>query len=220
MEKHQENQSESEPLEQSLMTTLKESNLRQIFETVAELSIDSVLKEGLLREIPVVSTAVAMIRAGAAYRDRLLFKKLLLFLGELADVEPPERDNMISQLEQDPKMQRRVGENLVLLLDRLDRVEKAAMVGKAFRAYCNGAVDRQTLQRLTTAIDRILLIDVSQLRRFCLEWETSPPSWEIQQNFSNAGLAMSQSFAGGSNAMPLALCQTFIKHVLGEKLEP
>jgi hypothetical protein len=112
------------------------------------------------------------------------------------------------------------GENLVLLLDRLDHMGKAAMVGKAFRAYCIGAIDRQMLGRLTTAIDRILLIDLPQLRRFYLEWETSSFDWEIQQNFINAGLAMSQSAMGGSHAMPIATCRAFIEHVLDEKLEP
>ena len=126
---------------------------------------------------------------------------------------------MISSLEKDPKERRRVGENLVLLLDRLDRVEKAAMVGRAFWAFCMGAIDVQTLQRVTTAIDRILLVDVPQLRSFCLEWETLSLDWEIQQNFINAGLAISQSFAGGSMAMPIALCRIFIEHVLGEKPE-
>jgi hypothetical protein len=220
MEKHQENPSESEPLEQSLMTTLKESNLRQIPEDALELAIDSLLTGGLLREIPVVSIITGMIRTGASIRDRLFLKKLLLFLRQLADIDPTDREQMISRLEEDPKERRRVGENLVLLLDRLDRVEKAEMVGKAFRAFCMGAIDRYTLDRLTTVIDRILLIDVAQLRRFCLEWETSPPDGTIQQNFINVGLAMSQSFMGGSSAVPLPLCRTFIEHVLGEKLEP
>jgi hypothetical protein len=111
MEKRQEIPAESEPLEQSLMTTLKESKLGQIIETIAEVPIDFILEEGFLREIPIVSTLVGMIRVGAAYRDRLLLKKLLLFLRELADVELTERDRMIRRLEQDSKMRIRVGEN-------------------------------------------------------------------------------------------------------------
>ena len=221
MEKHHEKPSESEPLAQSMMATLKESNLRQILETGAELSVDLILDEGLLRDLPVVSTLVGLLRAGgAAYRDRLLLRKLCRFLRELADVEPTKRKQMISRLEQGPEQRRSVGENLILLLDRLDRMEKAEMVGKAFRAYCTDAIDRHTLERLTIAVDRILLIDLPQLRRFCLEWETTPFDWEILQNFINAGLAISQSALGGSHAEPIPLCRTFIEHVLGEKLEP
>jgi hypothetical protein len=98
MEKRQEIPAESEPLGQSLMITLKESKLGQIIETIAEVPVDFILEDGFLREIPVVSTLVDIIRVGAAYRDRLLLKKLLLFLRELADVEPTARDRMIRQL--------------------------------------------------------------------------------------------------------------------------
>jgi hypothetical protein len=219
MEKRKDNSLESEPIELSLLTTLDKSNLTQIPENILELSIDTILEQGILREIPVISTLAGLIRIGMGVREHLFLKKLLVFLQQLADIEPTIRGQMISRLENHPKDRRRIGENLLLLLERLDRVEKSEMVGRAFRAYCNGAIDRQTLERVTTAIDRIVLIDLPQLRRFCLEWKTSPFDAEVQQNFINAGLAISQSFAGGSSAVPTALCRLFIEHVLGEKLE-
>ena len=64
MEKRKDNPPESEPLELSLLTTLKEANLQQLTENVLELGIDSLLDPGLLREIPVVSTLIGLIRTG------------------------------------------------------------------------------------------------------------------------------------------------------------
>jgi len=81
-------------MELSLLTTLKESNLTKISENALELGIDSILEQGLLREIPVVSTLTGLIRIGVGVRDYLFLKKLLAFLQQLADIDPTIRAQM------------------------------------------------------------------------------------------------------------------------------
>jgi hypothetical protein len=55
----------------------------EIAKEYAEIGIDAVLSEGVLKDIPVVNTLVAIGKLGVNIHDRILVKKLLAFLCNL-----------------------------------------------------------------------------------------------------------------------------------------
>jgi hypothetical protein len=201
----------------SLTETLKGTDLPSVTGDLGEVAIDALLNEGALKDIPVISTIRGLWQTGIAVRDYIFLQKLLRFLEELGDVSHQERVKMIEQLEQDSSYPQDVGENIILLLDKLDHLEKAKLVGRAFSAYCKGYIDSNTLERLIVSIDRIVLRDISHLKQFCSKPDSTNPA--IAQNFVNAGLGYTPSgFASTKVEANLPLCRAFIRHILKEEI--
>lgn len=174
-------------IDNSMIETLKESNLPSVLGDLGEITIDSIFEEGVLKELPIISTMIGLWRTGVTIRDFIFIRKLLKFLEELSEVPRQERIEMIERLEKDTDYRDKVGEEIVLLLDRLDSVEKAKFTGRAFSAYCKGYIDVDTLRRINYAIDRVLLRDLSELNKFSSDPGSVKPA--TLQNFINAGLA-------------------------------
>ena len=59
-----------------------------------------------------------------------------------------------------------MGEALLLLLDRLDDMQKPELVARFFCALMRGEIDRTTFQQMATAVDRLLIAHLSPLVAF------------------------------------------------------
>jgi hypothetical protein len=126
--------SERDTLGSSLVATLRSDEVVSIASDAAELGIDAALAEGLLRDVPVVSTLVSLAKVGLTVRDRLFVRKLLKFLCELKAIPSEERQRMVEKLEADPGYGRNAGEHLIEILDRLDAHRKPEMTARVFAA--------------------------------------------------------------------------------------
>ena len=49
----------------------------------AEIGLDAVMEEGVLKDIPIVSTAIALYKIGNSIKERHNLKKLLIFINEI-----------------------------------------------------------------------------------------------------------------------------------------
>jgi hypothetical protein len=119
---------EQDKIAGSLEETIAKSDLASLAPEYAELLLDGALDEGVLKDIPVLGTIAAVAKTGLAIRDRMFVRKLYLFVYALKEISPSERASMILRLEEDEKFTQRVGECLVLLLERLDHLQKPALV--------------------------------------------------------------------------------------------
>lgn len=202
----------------SLTETIQGSDLPSVIEDLGEVAIDALIKDGVLKDVPIISTLHGLWKTGVTIRDHIFVQKLLKFLTELAEVPHAERVGMIERLAQESSYRERVGEEIILLLDKLDRLEKAKLVGRAFAAYCKGQINSEILERLITAIDRIALRDLPILKQFC----GKPNSVKdiIAQNFVSAGLAYIPSAMASTEIRPnLDLCRVFIRYILKDDKE-
>ena len=68
----------SDKIQDSFNLTLKNSNLQNIVSDFAELSVDSILQEGVLKDIPIVSTLISLTKVGISINDKLFLKKMKL----------------------------------------------------------------------------------------------------------------------------------------------
>lgn len=66
-------------VEDSLISTLKQSDLKSVAFDVAEVTIDSILQDGVLRDLPVVNVITNFIKTGLHIKDYFFIKKLLKF---------------------------------------------------------------------------------------------------------------------------------------------
>jgi hypothetical protein len=180
---------ENDDIGMSLIETIKSPDLEDLAQDFGEVALDSILKDGILKDIPVVSSIVGVAKAAISIRDKLLVKKLLHFLHELSDTTEEERRNFLQEFEKDPKEQRKVGENLILLLDRLDNMDKPAMVAKLLKAYIKREIENyDEFTFYSSVVDRSPIIDLSALFSFFSEGDIDE-QW-LAERFHYLGLSL------------------------------
>ncbi len=119
----------------SFMKTLGSTDLSSVTQDLAEVGLDAIFKDGVIKDIPIISTIFGLTNAIVTIKDMLLAHKILLFLYGLKDITTKERNKFINSMEGNAAHQRKVGENLIMLLDRLDDLDKPEMLVKLFKSY-------------------------------------------------------------------------------------
>lgn len=121
---------DKESLGESLIESVGSCGLTEIAEEVADVALDSALDDGLLKDVPVFGWLAKGYSTYRSITDRMLLKKLALFLSGVSEASESDRGKFRSDLNNDPKFRKRVGENLLLLIDRHERLEKSYLLGK------------------------------------------------------------------------------------------
>ncbi len=151
-------------VENSLVESIAHSELSALAADLAEVGLDAVLDDGLAKDIPVVGTLMKMYRIGITLHNRLFAKKLLRFLAGLADVPLHQRQEQLARLTVDVNERQKVGETLLLLLDRMNDIEKPVMMANAFKAFLEERIDFQQFRQLAYVIDSINMASIATLR--------------------------------------------------------
>jgi len=117
-----------------------------------------------------------------------------------------------------------VGEALLLLLDRLDDMQKQELVARFFFALMRGEIDRTTFQQMATAVDRLLIAHLSPLVAFysgpAEERSKIPADRDLYQALSFAGLVRVEARGNGGGMLSPELAGAIIHYArneLGEK---
>ncbi|MBU3068266.1 hypothetical protein KOI40_00360 [Aestuariicella sp. G3-2] len=120
----------SAPLPESLADVVVEAS---------EGIIDSQLADGVLKEIPVLSSIYGALKAGRDIRNTLFLRKIARFINEVAATTAEERAGFTNQFESEEDLLR-LGETIALLLDRTDDTEKPKNIGRLFVAAVKNQV--------------------------------------------------------------------------------
>lgn len=153
-------------LEGSLLSVLGKSGGADFLQEAAEFSLDALLENGIIKDIPVVGTIAKLYSAAMGAQGYVFAKKIRTFLVELKSVPEKEREAFTQKLEKDKEQKERTAETLIVLLDKLDDMKKAPLLARAFAGYIREEFDFSTFQRLAAAIDRCLVSDLPILERF------------------------------------------------------
>ncbi|HAS8429726.1 TPA: hypothetical protein I7765_20720 [Vibrio vulnificus] len=133
---------------------------------LAEVSVDAVLEEGLLKDIPIVGSVVGLAKSGIALRERLYVKKLIKFLSELQKIDSEAREKFISaQLDTDEKKDK-FGETVISLIDRAESDEKLILYAKVFESHFRDVIDYDHCIRLCQMVERAFYSDLLYLLHF------------------------------------------------------
>ena len=157
---------------------------------LSETTLDAVLSDGVLRDLPIAGTLLALGRAGRAFRDQLLARKIFRFLREVGrTTTAADREKFKRKIEEDRSYRRRVAHTLVVILDRLDEEVKADLFARVYLALLAGKVDRVEFERLARAIDRVVLAsDLAALSGWATEHVGKLPT-AVGLSLQGAGLA-------------------------------
>src|SRR5207253_2416236 len=124
-------------LSNSLEATLRDSDLQNVTSELAETFTDTLLNEGLLREIPIIGTIIGLTKASFNLNDRLLIKKLIYFISELKDIDIKKRQKLNSAIDNSGKQKVRIGEKLLYIIDKSDDHITAKYIAILFSAFLN-----------------------------------------------------------------------------------
>lgn len=139
---------------EQLVEVIKDRELQKISNDVIESVIDTNLPEGLIKEIPLLSTIVGGYNAVTSIQDRLYLKKLLTFLNELKSVSSEQRIEQIIKIEDNPKYKTKVGEKLLYIISKSDDLDKSSMVGKLFKCYLEEKISYDEFIGCVSCIER------------------------------------------------------------------
>ncbi len=133
---------------------------------LAEVGIDLLIKEGIFREIPIIKTLVGIVNIYIKSRDWLLLRNVERFRYHLKDISEENKRAFIEKLRKDEDYKQRVGENLILLLNRVDDIRKPELFANLLCALIERKIDDEKYQKLEKAIDRLSIHYIPHLMAF------------------------------------------------------
>lgn len=117
----------------------------------------------ILSEIPVLDKAIKAYGLGVSLHNDLFLKKIMGFLNGCGNITAGEKTEFGKRLENDADYCKKVGENVLLILDRLDNFDKTKILGKVFAGRYRGEIDETTFFRLAAAICNASIADLENL---------------------------------------------------------
>lgn len=139
-------------VEDEMGLTIKNSDLTKINGEIVELGLDYFLEEGILRDIPVVGAINGVYNLSKNIRTAYFIKKIVRFLFQLNDTTIYERTEFINSIES-KEGYTKVGEALILIIERMDDFQKADILGKLLKASIQGKFDYNTFLYLSHLIN-------------------------------------------------------------------
>ena len=154
--------------EQSLALSFGNSlteNVAGIAGEYAELGLDALVEDGLFKDIPLVSTAIAVYRIGKSIREKHHIAKLITFLNEInKDIAGEEkRQTYREKFTSNEKFRNQELEYVLILIDRYISSDKPQMLAKLYLAYLDGEIIWEEFTMYAEVIDRFLLLDCRTL---------------------------------------------------------
>ncbi len=156
---------ENSNLSTSLVNSIGQANLSEAAAEAGDVILDSLLEDGVLKDVPVFGWLLKAYNAGQSISDRLFMRKVAAFLYGVGDAPAEKREEFQRKIAEDEKYERKVGENLLLLIDRHERLEKSALLGRLFASHVKGDLPHDLFLRLAAALDRAITEDLQGLQR-------------------------------------------------------
>lgn len=164
-----------------LINSIATDKFGSIGRDLGEVALDSLLKEGVLRDIPVLNTILALYQAGVEIHHQLFVRKIINFLKELSSVSPEKRQKFVKEIEE----KREFGETILLLIQRADSLQKPAILGRLLSHHILGNISRQFVTRLSFMVDRVYISDLNYLLNFKPGVQSDP---DIAASLHSVGL--------------------------------
>ncbi len=140
-----------------------DANLASIATDVAELGLDTLLDEGFLKDLPAIGLIIKSLHFTKNIKDRLFVAKVAKFLMALKDTSEKDKNLFRKRISKDLAFKKKVGETLLLILDRLDDLNKPEIVARVFQAFMANKISYSEFRRLASAIDIAFLDDLLAL---------------------------------------------------------
>lgn len=148
-------------MKQELTQIIKSDNFRDLVSEISEVILDSILKDGLIKDIPIFSLLIKGLNLTNTIQERLYAKKLITFLKQLENTDPEERKKEIDKIDNNPKYKTKVGEKILYLINESDDAEKANYSGILFKKFIEKKISYDDYIRCVNSINKTNIIDLN-----------------------------------------------------------
>lgn len=173
-----------ENLENSLFETLA-GNSFELSGDIAELTVDQFIENDLLKEIPFFSVFYKSIKTAQGIRDALFAMKVYKFIKEFQKIKEIQKSKFFDKITSDRKERIRVGQTLIMILDKIDDVDKTELIANLFAAYIKSDLTKSEFIQLCSIVEKAFL---ENLKLFFKMEKYDDLSDEIQANLGSVGL--------------------------------
>lgn len=155
-------------------TTLTNSIAQEIINTsidlsidYAELDLDLVFGDNLIKEIPIVKTLYAIGKIGISINERYFVKKILTFLKELhsGTVSEEQQRKFKMKFDDDHKYRGRVTEHIIVYINSFLDIEKAKILARLFSAHISGHLEWARFLHLSACLNTLNLSAIYLLEK-------------------------------------------------------
>jgi hypothetical protein len=157
----------------NIYDSIVSKGIGDITSDLMEAGIDQLLDNGFLKDIPIIGIGFKLLGLGKNISDSVYAKKILKFLFELKDIPQEKREEFVSGLG-DEKQSKRAGENVMVILNKLDDINKASIVGKLLKATILNRINYSDFIRLSHIVDKVFLYDLIELKQNPQLYNISP----------------------------------------------
>lgn len=152
-----------------LTQDFEKSLFRESADTIGdyvELGIDSFINDGVLKDLPIVNTIVAVLKVGKNIHDRNLLKQTLTFINEFNsnNISQEKINEYKENIEKDPKKCEEELGRILLLLNKFIDKEKSVILSKLFKAYISKVIDWNEFCEFSEIINRLFIQDLNLLK--------------------------------------------------------
>ena len=121
----------------------------------SEIALDEFLKDGILKEIPIVKSIVSFYNISSSIIDRHKTKKILTFFKEFHSKHIDEKKLEVfkNKFNSDDAYRRKVVETIVLLNERFYHIEKTKILANLFISYIEEEITWQEFVDISFVLD-------------------------------------------------------------------
>lgn len=191
---------------------------------LAEVSLDAVLDDGLLKDVPIISTVIGLYNIGHSVKERQYIRKFASFIERFNKgiVSEEQRDYYKSKVRDDTNQRSKEIEYLLILIDRYVDNDKAEKLAKLFLAYLDDLISWQELAKYAEVLDQILPGDYQELEKQKWNDIKNTDASDSLLRLSSLGLVVSAMkefrFENGTLTAPDFNARDYMLSPFGEKL--
>lgn len=140
-------------------------NFSDVLEELSEVELDRLLNNEIVKDIPVISTAVNICKAVNGIRERAYIKKLARFIQAVNNgiATNKQIDYFKAKVTDKKKRDNEIG-YLLIIIDRFLDEHKSEMLAKIYLAYIDKSITWKELTVMAEIIDRFLPGDYELLK--------------------------------------------------------
>ncbi|HLO70671.1 MAG TPA: hypothetical protein VK167_07375 [Flavipsychrobacter sp.] len=160
-----------------------------------EVLLDSVLNEGILKDIPIIGNLVGVAKAYGSFRERFFLKKIILFLHNVSSVSQQEKEEFeIKHLTKESD-KLRFYEKLLIILGKCDDLDKADIISSLFLSLIDEKINTHKFIRAVTAVEKvnIELLPTLIYRTYSRNSDNAY-NIDVENELANCGLLQFQPF--------------------------
>jgi len=162
----------------------------------AEIGLDMIFDNEVVKEIPFVKTIIGIAKGGIWVRERHFVKKMLVFFEHYHKGNLPEDKRLafIEKMKNDVKYKEKVVDHITIFIDRFVEHEKSEILANLLLAHLNEKFDWKCFRLLSICLDNLnlqgvpLIEAMSKKEKPYYEGDLSPTTDEAVLTSSGAAI--------------------------------